>query len=61
MWRELRILVVHTGLRQEALKERGHLEDTGIDGCVILKGILEKYNKRSCLDYYLVLIKNDAS
>jgi len=35
---------VHTRLRRGTLKERGNLEDIGVDGWVILKEILEKYN-----------------
>ena len=37
---------MHTGFRQGKFKERGHLEDTDVDGWVISKEILDKYSKR---------------
>jgi hypothetical protein len=47
VWRELGILEVYIGLRRGTLKERDNLEGICIDGWVILKEILEKYNKRN--------------
>jgi hypothetical protein len=35
---------VHTGFWCGDLKERDHLEDLGIDGRVILKGIFKKWD-----------------
>jgi hypothetical protein len=41
---------VHTGYWRESLRERHHLEDTGIDGRVILKCILKMWDRRYGLD-----------
>jgi hypothetical protein len=38
---------VHTRLLWETLSERGHLEDPGIDGRIILRWILRKLNGRA--------------
>jgi len=35
---------VHTGFWWRNLRERGHLEDPGVDGRTILKWILKKWN-----------------
>jgi len=35
---------VHTGLWWGNLRERDHLEDSGVDGRVILKWVFEKWN-----------------
>jgi len=55
LWREWGIFEVHTELRQGNLRERDHLEDTGVDGWVILREILEKYDKRE-LSGLLIII-----
>jgi hypothetical protein len=38
------IVEVHTGFWWENLKERGQLEDLGVDGKIILKWIFGKWN-----------------
>jgi hypothetical protein len=55
MWREWGKLEISTGLRQETVKERDHLEDIDVDGWVILKEILEKYNKREWTGLLIVI------
>jgi hypothetical protein len=40
----------HTGFWWGDLRERGHLEDLGIDGKVILKWIFKKWDVGSELD-----------
>jgi len=35
---------VHKGFWWENLKERGHLEDIGIDGRIILKWVINKWD-----------------
>ena len=41
---------VHTGFWWGNLRERGHLEDLGIDGGVILKLMFKKYDRGRELD-----------
>jgi hypothetical protein len=55
VWCEWGKLEVRTGLRQGTFKERDHLEDISVDGRVILKEIVEKYNKRD-LSGLLIII-----
>ena len=33
---------MHTGFKLRKLKERCHVDDLGVDGSVVLKGILKK-------------------
>ena len=42
---------MHTGLWWGNLKERGHLEDPGLDGRLILKLILNKWNEVAWTGY----------
>jgi hypothetical protein len=37
MWHAWRRREMHTGFREEKLKEGGHLEDVGADGPLLLK------------------------
>jgi hypothetical protein len=60
MWHEWGKTEMRTGLRQGTVKEREHLEDIGVDWCVIIKDILEKYNKGEWTRL-LIIIKDDAS
>jgi hypothetical protein len=38
---------VHTGFWWVCLRERGHLDDPGVDGKIIQKSIFKKWNGRS--------------
>jgi hypothetical protein len=41
---------VHTVYWRESLRERHHLEDTGLDGRIILKCIFKTWDRRHGLD-----------
>jgi hypothetical protein len=43
MWHVRQTGEVHTGFLWRDLREREHLEDLGVDGRIILKGILKKW------------------
>jgi hypothetical protein len=38
---------VYTGFWWKSMKERDHLEDSGIDGRIILRWIIRKWNVRA--------------
>jgi hypothetical protein len=44
MWRALEIGEVHTGFWWGHLRDRDHLKDQGVDGRIILKWIIKKWN-----------------
>ena len=41
---------LHTGFWWGNLRERGHLEDLGVDGMIILKLIFKKWDEEHGLD-----------
>jgi hypothetical protein len=55
LWRKWGKLEMNTGLRQGTVKERDHLGDIGVDRWVILKEMLEKYNKREWTGLLIVI------
>jgi hypothetical protein len=46
MWHVWRTREVHTGFWRGDLRERGHLEDPGVDRMIIIKWILKKWDRR---------------
>jgi len=43
---------IRTGFWWENLEERGHLEDLDLDGNIILKWVLQKYNEGRALHLF---------
>jgi hypothetical protein len=51
MWYVRETGYVHTGFWRGDLRDRGHLEDLGVDGRIILKWFLKKWDGgMNCID-----------